>query len=86
MIKAWTLLAKPYPLTTHYGQPAFKMDMNNVVEATTGITTPQKSVATAEDKQASAEEPTLEQEVKQLVGSVSSWWTDFSKRVSRREA
>ena len=29
-----------------------------------------------------AREATLEDEVKELVGNVSSWWTGFSKRVS----
>lgn len=58
------------------------MDMNSVVESTIDSSSKNAASENEANKPTVAEDVTLEQEVKQLVGSVSSWWTDFSKRVS----
>lgn len=63
------------------------MDMNSIVESTldsSSSNAASKDQASEVEKPSNTEDVTLEQEVKQLVGSVSSWWTGFSKRVSSR--
>lgn len=80
----------PTQATTTTMDSAYDPTINRVEEqppkqADTMSIPPATKTAAAQEEGEGAEQqgtdPTLEEEVKQLVGSVTSWWSGFSKKV-----